>query len=559
MYLQKPATHSRAASRAQVANRVRNIAFIAGFFLLPVTIMAYRSNPPLGLTGAPGEGTCASCHSPLTKGSGVTIAFPGSLTYTPGGPAINLTVSPPASGGFELSSRVNNNNSQAGTLASGASSGVGTSGSLQYAFHTAPAAAFPLTWTPPATNVGNVVMYVVGVTGSGTFSNSYTLTPAGTPPSAPTFSASPSTLTFTYSGTPPPGQTVQVTSSGSAIAFTTAVSTASSGNWLSATSGGNTPLGVTVSVNPAGLSVGTYTGTVTLSSSAASNSPQTVGVTFNVTVSPPPATPNLIATPSALSFAAATAGVAVPAQPLQVTSSAAPGLVFTSAISTSSGGNWLIVTPGNGIAPASLSVSVNPSNLANGSYKGAITITSSGAGNSPLTVPVTLTIGATLPETVPLQFSLNVLDKQSGGADEMLLTGSGSVDSSGDVTGSGRFTRFTPGADEGPSHTVSTGTWTAASVVSFTPVSATSTSGGVLVLTVELMVAGGTTAQATMRIADTGSDSGVTLTITGGDTFTPTGTGHLSITAPTSGCPAPGHGNRGGGHEGGSGSNGGDR
>ena len=525
-------------------SRMRYLALILGIFLLPVVLMAYSSNPPLGLTGAPGEGTCGGCHSPVTAGSGVTVTLAGGLTYTPGGPPVSLMVALTGSGGYELSSRVLNNNSQAGTLTAGASSGVGTSGAIQYAYQSARAASWTLSWTPPATNVGNVVVYVNGVQGGSTFTNSYTLTPATTTPSE-TMSLSSSALTFAYDGTTAAAsQSVQVTSSGAAIPFTTSVSTSSGGNWLSATpAGGNTPMGVTVTANPAGLTVGTYTGTVTVASTGATNSPQTIAVTFNVTGTPPPAKPTISSTPSALSFDVTAVGGTAAAQMLTVNSSDASALAVAAAAATTSGGNWLSVSPASGTTPASFTVSVSTTGLVAGSYMGTITITSSGAANSPRTIPVTLTIGAPPPQTSPVQFSLNVVDKQSGGADDLLLTGSGSVDNSGKVTGGGQFTRYTPSATAGgTSHTVSTGSWSATSVVSYTPASSTSTSGGVLVLKVSLRTAGesSTRTGATMRIADTGNDSGVTLTITGGDTFAPTGTGHVSITAPTTGCPVSG-------------------
>ncbi|PYT21776.1 MAG: hypothetical protein DMG57_37575 [Acidobacteria bacterium] len=166
--------------------------------------------------------------------------------------------------------------------------------------------------------------------------------------------------------------------------------------------------------------------------------------------------------------------------------------------------------------------------LATGTYHGSIMITSTGAANSPLTVPVTLTIGTTPPATVPLSFSQTVVDKQAGGMDEMLLTGTGSVSSSGNVTGGGRFIRYTPNSNSGPDHIVSSGTWRATSVVSYT--AAREGPGGVLVLNVNLNMSGGG-ADCTMRIASTGSDAGVRLTITGGASFMPTGVGQVSVTS----------------------------
>jgi hypothetical protein len=54
-------------------------------FRIPLLLFAYPSNPPLGNTGAPGEGTCSSCHGGGRGGGNVRIAFSGGgTTYTPG-------------------------------------------------------------------------------------------------------------------------------------------------------------------------------------------------------------------------------------------------------------------------------------------------------------------------------------------------------------------------------------------------------------------------------------------------------------------------------------------
>ncbi len=512
--------------------------------MLPVIVMAYSSNPPAGLTGAPGESTCAGCHNPSTSGSGVTVTFPNSvLTYTPGGPAIPLTVAlASGNGGFELSARVQNDNSQAGTLTAGTASAVTTSGSVQYIAQTSLANSFSFTWTPPATNVGNVVIYVVGVRGQ-TFTNSYTLTPAGTT-TPETIAVSSSSLTFSYSGTAPATQTAQVTSSGAAIPFTTSVSTTSGGNWLSATPpAGNTPVGVTVMANPAGLAVGTYTGTVSVASTGATNSPQTIGVTFDVTVAGPVPLPAIASTPASLMFAAATNTTAVAPQNLMIASSDNSAQVLAATAATTTGGNWLSVSPASGPTPLTLAVTADPAGLANGTYKGMVTLTGAGAANSPLAVPVTLTVGPTTPPFVgPLHFSFRVIDSQSGGSDSMLLDGYGSVDSAGKITGSGSFTRYTTSTTGGATgdatrddvrshrghHTVATGHWSATSVNSFTP--STGKTGGVLEISVDLTTMGGTPQTGTMRIANTGTDTGVKLTIDGGATFMPTGTGSVNIT-----------------------------
>ena len=107
MGLEQQALHTGEVRRRVMANRARFLTLVAGI-LLPVMIMAYSSNPPLGITGAPGEGTCANCHQHgvLTTGSGFTLTVAGGLTYTPGGAPVGLTVALPtgSTGGFELSS-----------------------------------------------------------------------------------------------------------------------------------------------------------------------------------------------------------------------------------------------------------------------------------------------------------------------------------------------------------------------------------------------------------------------------------------------------------------------
>lgn len=97
--------------------------------------------------------------------------------------------------------------------------------------------------------------------------------------------------------------------------------------------------------------------------------------------------------PPNLSFSYTTGDPAPPTQSVVIIS---PGstLTFTAAASTTSGGNWLDVTPKSGDVHTTLTISVNPSGLAPGPYTGTITITPSGAGNPAQTVPVKLTVSA---------------------------------------------------------------------------------------------------------------------------------------------------------------------
>jgi hypothetical protein len=215
--------------------------------------------------------------------------------------------------------------------------------------------------------------------GTGTKQQNITVTAAAP---TPTIGVSPASLSFNYQsgGTVPASQSFAVSSSGSALSYT--VST--SATWLSATpASGTTPGNVSVSVTPGTLSAGTYTGSVTITSSGASNSPKSVPVTLTVTSA---TTPILTVSPLSLSFTYQTGGSTPAAQPVTLSSSSA--LNYTAVSSAA----WLNATPASGATPASLSVSVNPAGLAVGNYSGTLTVTASGASNSPQKIAVSLAV-----------------------------------------------------------------------------------------------------------------------------------------------------------------------
>ena len=56
------------------------------------------------------------------------------------------------------------------------------------------------------------------------------------------------------------------------------------------------------------------------------------------------------------------------------------------------GASWLAIDPAKGTGNASLRVSVNTRGLPEGRHTGTIVFTGTGAANSPLSVPVELTV-----------------------------------------------------------------------------------------------------------------------------------------------------------------------
>lgn len=152
-----------------------------------------------GLTGAPGDGTCLSCHTgtALNAGGGsVKIVLPGAATYTPGVKqhiTVQVADSAQKRWGFELSARLSSDltNGQAGSLAStdtytqvkcanGRSAPCATTSTLQYVTHTTAGTrngttggvSFEFDWTPPAADSGKVVLYAAGNAANGNNQNS---------------------------------------------------------------------------------------------------------------------------------------------------------------------------------------------------------------------------------------------------------------------------------------------------------------------------------------------------------------------------------------------------
>jgi Viral BACON domain len=331
---------------------------------------------------------------------GGTGTLKQSITVT--APVANPTLSTsPASVSFSYQS--------GGTAPAAQTIAVSSSGNaLSYTVSTS---ATWLTATPASgTTPGNVSISVSPQSlAAGTYTGSVTITSSGasnspktvavtltvTAAPLPSLTVTPANLAFTYQsgGATPAAQPATVASSGTAASYTTATSA----TWLSATpASGSTPGSVSVSVNPSGLAAGSYSGSVTITSSGASNSPKTVPVTLTVTAA---SLPTLNATPLNLSFTYQSGGATPAAQTVNLSSSGG-ALSYSAAASAA----WLTVTPASGNTPGNLSVAVNPTALATGTYTGTITVTSTGASNSPQKIAVTLGVTGT-PPTNP---SLNI-------------------------------------------------------------------------------------------------------------------------------------------------------
>ena len=233
----------------------------------------------------------------------------------------------------------------------------------------------------PAGLAAGVYTGQVNISATGAINSvSIPVTFAVTGSASPTLSFYPTELSFTYQmkGTPPAAQTI------SAFTSVPAVVTASitTGGWLAVTpSNAQAPTTFSVSVSPSGLSAGVYAGFVTF---AANGSQQNLPVTL--TVQP---APQLSLSASSLSFAAMPGGGNPPAQSVQVTSNGA-ALSFRVASSA----NWLKAAATTSQTPGAISISVDATKVAVGTYSGTVTVSASGVESQ--TIGVSLTV-STLP------------------------------------------------------------------------------------------------------------------------------------------------------------------
>jgi len=280
------------------------------------------------------------------------------------------------------------------------------------------------TWLSASAVAGgaSVSVNATGLT-AGSYSDSVTITATGSTGSpikvpvtlnvtSPTLTVSPTSLTFTYQigGTASAAQTLNI--SGVSSTYT---AVASGGAWLSVSSVVGS---ASVSVNTTGLAAGTYSGFVTIAAAGSTGSPMTVPVTLNVTATPP----TLTVSPSSLTFAYQIGGTALAAQSVAIK---AGSLTYTAA---ASGGTWLSVSPASGKTPGSVSVSVNPTGLAAGTYNALVTIAAAGAANGAQVVAVSLLVTSPVPTlqitpatlsfscasgTVPIPYVLNVASSGS--------------------------------------------------------------------------------------------------------------------------------------------------
>jgi hypothetical protein len=199
-------------------------------------------------------------------------------------------------------------------------------------------------------------------------------------------------FSFKPSGVNPPSQTIQIANagpSGTTLAWSVTRTTADAGTWLkvlpaTGTNTGSYVVSVTAKNLPGhGLIAGTYTGQQLLK-----NKNGNVTIPVVVTVGDP-----VFTQPAPLTFNT-TVGVSPAPQSINVASTST-SIRFTPFAASAKGGSWLAVSPSGGgccFTPTSLSVSVNASSLAAGTYVGEVNVIEFANPAKSMTVPVILNV-----------------------------------------------------------------------------------------------------------------------------------------------------------------------
>lgn len=155
---------------------------------------------------------------------------------------------------------------------------------------------------------------------------------------------------------------------------------------------GNLPPGLTLAPN--GVLNGTATQTGTFSFSAGYSPFNSVSV--SVTVDPNSAPP-IAVSPLILNFSATQGSTSVLTQSILVSNIGGSQQSIAASANTSTGSDWLQISPSSQtvgpVANVSVSVTIDPSKLASGTYLGSIVISASPA-NQAFTVSVLLTVGS---------------------------------------------------------------------------------------------------------------------------------------------------------------------
>lgn len=318
----------------------------------------------------------------------------------------------------------------------------------------------------------------------------------------PSIRLSPTALSFSgvAGSTNPPAQLLNMTNpTGGTLSWSLSGNAA----WLNlSTASGTTTTetdSISANVNLTGLAAGTYTTAITIAASGAANTPQVVPV--SLTISAPAATPVISLSATSLAFTGTVGGTNPAPQSFTISNTGSGTLTWSVRTGSNS---WISsISPLNGTNSSTVTIGVNLSGLAAGTYSATLFV--GATGTTVRTLPVSLTVNPTSTMATPV-IGLNanslIFTATAGGTNP----GNQSVTISN--TGSGTLT------------------WTAndnAAWLTLTPASGTNT--GTVTAAVNLTGLAAGTFNGTITVAATGAASKtlpVSLTVNAAPIATPT-------------------------------------
>ena len=164
----------------------------------------------------------------------------------------------------------------------------------------------------------------------------------------------------------------------------------------------------TTTASSSGLTAGTYSGAATISGGGI-----TKQIPVSLTLSGTTATPSIRLTPTSLAFTGTVGGTNPAAQTFMLTNPTGGTLTWT----TSDNAAWLTLSAASGTTTTevdTISATVNLAGLAAGIYNATITITATGAANTPQIIPVSLTLSANTASSATLTWAANTESDLAG-------------------------------------------------------------------------------------------------------------------------------------------------
>lgn len=189
--------------------------------------------------------------------------------------------------------------------------------------------------------------------------------------------------------TNPPSQTFRITSDREPLAFDLVENVP----WLlKSPSSGTTPQDVIISINTSSLTAGVYFDSVRVESAGASNSPQFLYVRLQID----PQSPTIGVNRTSFVFNALAGGAYPPPQHLTI-SNAGQSTLHWSVAKTQS---WLALNPLSGTDSGVVTLNINTTGLSFGQYYDTVDVSDPAATNTPVRIPVRLSVASDLPVIV---------------------------------------------------------------------------------------------------------------------------------------------------------------